>query len=344
LPKIHFSVSIPTRGTFALPKNIVRMTKHAESLGWDSVATGDHIYLSPEKHKFYSHGMVKGPDTTDDPNIFETVSTLSYLAGTCPEIEFHTTVLFLPGRNPVVLAKELATMDVLTGGRLVLGVGVGNATDQEEYDALGLPLKERWHIGEEYVSAMKEIWTTHKSSYHGKFVNFQDLYVYPKPVTKPHIPIWFGGKSPMAQRMAARYATGWVPQFMTPEMHGEGLANIKRLAREYGRGDVKFTVGAQANVSLASSHAKAEERWRIRLADTKTLLAHTGFMREIGGTVREELTKRAIIGTPSQVIERLDPYVKNGVNLFEVHFTYTTMNELAAEMSTLAKEVMPSFK
>lgn len=344
MSKIRIVVGIPTRGGFARSKHLVTAAKAAEEMGFDGVSTGDHLHESVDKGNYYNYGQDRSPDFTPDPNVWEPMSTISYLAGICPNLKFYTAVVFLPGRNPVVFAKQTATMDALTGGRFTMGVGVGNATDAEEFKNLGLTLKERWHYGEEYIEAMREIWTKPLASYHGRFVNFDQVSIYPKPVTKPHVPLWFGGKSQHGQRMVARYCTGWIPQFMSPEMHSEGLANIKRLAREYGRSDVDFAVAAQGNVSIDKSEGRAIARLNALLPDAEMLKWSSGFMREIGDSVREELVKRALVGTPSQIAERLDAYARHGVTHFEIHMRYRNMEDLIEEMQLVSKEIIPSFR
>jgi probable F420-dependent oxidoreductase len=344
MSKTEFCLGAPFRGGSALAKNIVDFSKHAEVLGYDAISTKDHIHMSLARHQYYAHGIVQDADRANEPNMFESISTIAYLAGICPTLKFQTAVLFLPARDPVVLAKQVATIDALTGGRIILTVGVGNITDSEEFNGLGLPLKSRWQIGEESLAAMQEIWTKPISSYHGNFVNFEGLSIYPKPVSKPHTPLWFGGKSPRALRTVARYCSGWLPQFLPPEEQAQGFAKIKELARECGRSQVEFTMGAQFYVSLSDDHDEAEARWNARLPPSEELARYTGYLHETGGNAQAEHTRRALIGSPSQIVEMLDPYLKVGVSLFEVHFVYTTIGGLFGQMRQFARDVVPSIR
>ncbi|MEC8911422.1 MAG: TIGR03619 family F420-dependent LLM class oxidoreductase, partial [Chloroflexota bacterium] len=149
--------------------------------------------------------------------------------------------LIVPHRNPLVAAKSLATLDVLSGGRLVVGVGVGWM--REEFQALGLPpFEERGAVTDEYIRAFKELWTEDDPHFEGKYISFDDISFLPKPVQKPHPPIWVGGESRPALRRTAELADGWYPlgsnptfPMGTPEQLKAGLDRLAQYAQRFGR-------------------------------------------------------------------------------------------------------------
>ena len=171
----------------------------------------------------------------------EQITLLSYIAGQTSKIRLVTSVLIVPHRNPLVAAKSLATLDVLSGGRLVVGVGVGWM--REEFQALGLPpFEERGAVTDEYIRAFKELWTEDDPHFEGKYISFDDISFLPKPVQKPHPPIWVGGESRPALRRPAELAAGWYPlgsnptfPMGTPDQLRAGLDRLAQYAERFGR-------------------------------------------------------------------------------------------------------------
>jgi len=171
----------------------------------------------------------------------EQLTVLSFLAGQTKTIRLATSVMIVPHRNPVVTAKALATLDVLSQGRVIVGIGVGWM--QEEFEALGLPpFAERGAVTNEYIQAFKELWTSDNPTFDGKYCQFSDISFLPKPVQKPHPPIWVGGESRPAIRRAANLGDGWYPigsnpQFPMgePEQLAAGLRRLSSYASRAGR-------------------------------------------------------------------------------------------------------------
>ena len=171
----------------------------------------------------------------------EQLTLLAFLAGQTSAIRLVTSVIIVPHRNPLVAAKALATLDVLSGGRLVVGVGVGWM--REEFEALGLPpFEERGAVTDEYLRAFKELWTSDAPEFDGKYVRFRDISFLPKPVQQPHPPIWVGGESRPALRRTAELADGWYPlgsnptfPMATPQQLAAGLERLAAYARRFGR-------------------------------------------------------------------------------------------------------------
>ena len=238
---MKYGFTLPGRGSMATPENLGRIAKKGEEFGFDSLLTGDHILVPRNISSVYPYtegGEFPGSSSGES---MEQITLLSYIAGQTSKIRLVTSVLIVPHRNPLVAAKALATLDVLSGGRLVVGVGVGWM--REEFEALGLPpFEERGAVTDEYIRAFKELWTEDNPLFEGKYISFDDISFLPKPVQKPHPPIWVGGESRPALRRTAELADGWYPlgsnptfPMGTPEQLKAGLDRLAQYAERFGR-------------------------------------------------------------------------------------------------------------
>ena len=238
---MKYGFTLPGRGQLATPERLGIIAKKGEEFGFDSLLTGDHI-LVPRNISSPYPNIESGefPGSTSGESM-EQITLLSYIAGQTSKIRLVTSVLIVPHRNPLVAAKSLATLDVLSGGRLVVGVGVGWM--REEFQALGLPpFEERGAVTDEYIRAFKELWTEDDPHFEGKYISFDDISFLPKPVQKPHPPIWVGGESRPALRRTAELADGWYPlgsnptfPMGTPEQLKAGLDRLAQYAQRFGR-------------------------------------------------------------------------------------------------------------
>ena len=181
------------------PDEITRLLVTAEEAGFESVWTGEHIVLVDPQEP---------PSPLPPESVFMgSVATLAYAAAKTERIKIGSGVIQLPQHDPMVLAKELASIDTLSKGRLLVGVGIGYVPG--EYEALGIPFNERGARMNEYIDVLREIWTNEKPSYDGKFASFSGIQVRPLPTSKPHPPIIVGGMSPAAHRRAVTKGNGW---------------------------------------------------------------------------------------------------------------------------------------
>ena len=238
---MKYGFTLPGRGQIATPERLGIIAKKGEEFGFDALLTGDHI-LVPRKisspYPYTEGGEFPGSDSGES---MEQITLLSYIAGQTNKIRLVTSVLIVPHRNPLVAAKSLATLDVLSGGRLVVGVGVGWM--REEFQALGLPpFEERGAVTDEYIRAFKELWTEDDPQFEGKYISFDNISFLPKPLQKPHPPIWVGGESRPALRRTAELADGWYPlgsnptfPMGTPEQLNAGLERLAQYAERFGR-------------------------------------------------------------------------------------------------------------
>jgi probable F420-dependent oxidoreductase len=212
-------------GTCADPETAVRVAQHAEAAGFESVWTGEHVVLpDPQPPRF-----------TMPPTLpfLDTVVALTLVAAHTTSIRVATGIIVLPLRSPAVLAKELASVDVVSGGRLIAGFGAGYIA--AEFAASGVPMAERGGRMDDYLRALKALWAMEHPEYPGRFVSIQGLDTQPRPVQRPHPPIVVGGEAPAALRRAVTMANGWYGFATTPAEAGGYLAELRRLAQEHER-------------------------------------------------------------------------------------------------------------
>ena len=220
---------LPQVGPLATPEAIAGVARKAEQLGYHSVWVSDHIITPRKIDSPYPGGRY--PIQPEWP-FLEPVATLLYAAAVTQRVRLGTSVIVITQRNPVLLAKQLATLDVLSGGRLIFGAGAGWM--KEEFAALNAPFANRGPRMAEFLEVIRRCWTEDDPSFHGRFYDLEDVGVYPKPVQKPHPPIWVGGFADGALRRVARYGDAWHAAGL-PEWLVDRYANIKQYAREYGR-------------------------------------------------------------------------------------------------------------
>jgi len=259
---MKFGVTIPNNWGVEDPQQVLAFGPLAEELGYDSIWVMDHLF---------NNGYIR--ERLDDKPYYNPLATLSYLAATTKNVLLGTSVLVLPYHNPIDLAKYTATLDQMSGGRVTLGVGVGAMT--EEFNALGISMKRRGSLTNECIAIMKELWTNEDPSYHSRRWNFSALKFSPKPLQKPHIPIWVGGASPGALQRAATMGDGWHPSGVTAEDYSISRRNIQELAVAAGRNPESLTWSARVEVEAhgAPSSDRAASRARISASNVDQMIA-----------------------------------------------------------------------
>jgi probable F420-dependent oxidoreductase len=214
---MKIGVNLLNWGPGVSPDALARTTALIEALGYHLVMISDHVAPTPDV-------VAKYPTPLYDP-----FTTLGWLAAATRRVELGTTVIIIPYRSPLLTARMAATVDRLSGGRFIFGVGVGWA--KQEFDALGVPFTRRGAISNEYLEAIKTLWTQDVASYHGTFVSFQDVHTAPRPIRSPHPPIWIGGSSDAALRRAVRYGDGWHPNRVRMDwLRDTGLPKLRAIA------------------------------------------------------------------------------------------------------------------
>jgi probable F420-dependent oxidoreductase len=212
-------------GANADPQTAVAVAQAAEAAGFESLWAGEHVVL-PEPQVPPSPLPPRAP-------ILDPVVSLTLLAAHTTRVKLGTGIIILPQRNPLVLAKELASLDVVSNGRLVFGIGVGYL--KPEFDALGIPFDHKGARTVDYLRAMLAIWTQEQPSHEGRFTSFAGVQAFPRPVQKPHPEIVFGGHTPEAFRRAIAHASGWYGFFQDLDSTARCIAGLKEAAHAAGR-------------------------------------------------------------------------------------------------------------
>lgn len=330
---VRLAVRLPHSWCIAGLDNIIEVAELADELDMD-VSVQDHLLadssVSPCGH---SH---RG----EDRNVFEAHTVLSFLAARTERARLIAGVYVLPYRHPVWLAKETATLDAMSRGRLIVGVGVG-ALRGREHDKgqnlgahQGIAVREfdtfdvqghRGRMMDEYINILDALWTQESASYAGEFVSFSDIDIFPKPVSSPRPAIWVGGRSEAAQERAARLAEGWFPSQPPVEVLASGRQHIASVSAEAGRPMPTLAINIFAAVDADGDKARAAMRDAL------------GHRFEGDGPLFEA----ALAGTPDEVRAHMQRYVDAGVRTFDLKYLPLTMVSTTSQMRLLAAEVMP---
>ncbi len=261
---MRFGFYLPTRGETATPEAIETLVRRGEALGFASVMIADHVVFPvrvDSKYPYTVSGVFPGGG-----DALEQLALMAFVAAKTRTLRLVTSVMIVPYRNPVFTAKALATVDVLSRGRVTVGVGVGWL--REEFAALDAPaFDRRGAASDEYIRIFKTLWTESPASFEGEFYRFDAIKCLPQPVQKPHPPIWVGGHSPAALRRAARLGDGWHPVGATPAVPlrpaelAASLTELRRLTEAAGRDPAALTISYKAPVyDPAQSPATSGER------------------------------------------------------------------------------------
>lgn len=239
------------------PESALEISRVAEQVGFESVWGGEHVIFPSSIESAYPYTPDGKIPATPETPIPDPLIWLAYVAAAAPTLRLGTCILILPQRNPLVLAKELATLDHLTAGRVELGIGVGWM--REEFDALGIPWERRGARTDEYVAALRKIWSGSHVEFHGEFVDFDPLTCTPLPAQGSDIPILVGGDTPAAIRRAARLADGYFPGEGDPEKLRELIAAVRAECESQGRDPDEVEINAMFGVQMGDPAAGVEQ-------------------------------------------------------------------------------------
>ena len=242
---MKFGIRYCNTARYTQPANAVELVQAAEAAGFESAWTVDHVVV-PEgyrsKYPYSDDGKMAGGE--NDISLPDPLIWMSYVASKTTKINFATGILIIPQRNPVVLAKQIATLDHLTNGRVLLGIGVGWL--EEEFNAINAPFEARGRVTDEYIGVMQELWSSNFPTYNGEYFSFKGAHMQPKPRNET-VPIIVGGHSKAAARRAGRIGDGFFPARGVPT----DLFDLARqTAEEHGRDPdaIEFTVSMPENV------------------------------------------------------------------------------------------------
>ena len=264
---------------------------------------------------------IVSPKITLDPIVL-----MAYLASRMRNMKFGTSALVLPTRHPVVVAKQLATLDFLCKGRLLLVVGLGG-DDSKDFAATGIPKEERGKRGDEAIVLMKKLWTEESVSFVGRFYSAQNLTVLPRPYQAGGIPLWVGGRSKAALRRAGHLADGWLTANTSPPEVRAGIESIRRFAREAGREIAEDHYGVLIPYCIASNEENA-------LANTAPSVSRRADIA---------LHDYAALGAPEEIRVKIQAYIDAGATKFVMR-PCGPRESLRAQVEILAKEVIPALQ
>ena len=310
---MEFGFYLPTFGSLAKREPLLKIAGYAESLGYDSMVVSDHVVapIDPKSQYPYSVGSEVPWGSTGEH--LELISELAFLSAATEKIKLVSRVMIIPHRNPVLTAKMLSTIDVLSNGRLIVGVGVGWL--EEEFVALDTrPFKERGKVSDEYLSIFKTLWTEETPSYSGEYYEFNPLQFAPKPIQEPGPPIWVGGQSKPAIRRAVNFGDAWHPvganpaSPLEPKQLKEDLGYMEDYCKKVGRDYAELTVAMKAPVY------------------DKEL--------ETGGV------RRRFSGSPYQIIDDVKTYADLGVSHLILDTRSADLNQFMEKMTWLMEQVI----
>ncbi|MCH9669932.1 MAG: LLM class F420-dependent oxidoreductase [Gammaproteobacteria bacterium] len=320
---MKFGLHLGTRGVASTAHGLATMAKHAEARGFAHIGFSDHVVIARDVESPYPYTADGKWFAQDTGFCLEQLSVLSYVAAVTTRIRLVTSVMVLPYREPILANKMITTVDVLSQGRVTVGLGAGWM--EEEMNLLSSPpFAARGRVANEYIEAFKVLWTESAPKYAGEFVSFDNLLAEPKPVQRPHPPIWVGGETRPARRRAGQLGDGWYPVINNPaapmdtaERYGAALAQTKDFAAAADRDPSALDAGLLAI-------------W-YQLDDRKTFGAK--------GSDRKCFT-----GTAQAIIADIAAYAEAGLEHLVIGFE---SNDLAASMGRVdefAEHIMPHFE
>jgi len=315
---MDYGFSIPTRGALATRDAITALAKRGEQLGFAYLAIPDHIVIPRQIESPYPYNVARKMVGAASGDCLEQLALMAYLAAATSKVRLLTSIMVVPHRSPVFTAKALATIDVLSQGRVTVGCGVGWM--DEEFQAVGAPpFAERGKVTDEYLRIFKTLWTEDAPHFEGSYARFANISFLPKPVQKPHVPLWIGGESPAALRRVVALGDAWYPigsnpQFPldTAERYSQALARLREEASRAGRDP--------AGIELAY--------WASWYKEGQTGSADNG-------------ERQLFTGSDAEVARDIDVLRSLGVRHVLFNFVRATLPESLSAMERFSAQVLP---
>ena len=306
---MQFGVFLPISGRAAGRHTLMDAAINAETWGFDCVWAADRIVIPWQIDTPYPYSEHEQFIVPPDRPFLESLTCLAFLAGCTEKIRLGISVLVITYRNPLYWAKIASTIDALSEGRFILGVGIGWMV--EEFEALGVPFKDRGRIAEEQLQIMNQLWDEEKPQFEGRFYRFENIAFYPKAFSKSRIPVWVGGESGRAQRRAAVYGNAWFPYFVriTPRELASRFDHVRNLAREAGRDPNQLHLNCCLPIEVTTESVPQEED--------------------------------CLKGTPDQLVQAIAAFKQVGVEHMALQFMVPRWPTRLEQLERFATEVMP---
>ena len=313
---MDFGIMLPHHGHFATADGIRRMARASEDLGFDSVWASDHIIVPNAFKERFS------------PTFYELFGTLAHIAAITQRVKLGSTILILNYRHPLMTAKQIATLDQLSGGRVIIGAAFGWI--KEEYKVLGIPYEKRGARADEIVQILKHVWQEGDNSFAGDFYQFGDFAFEPRPVQQPHPPIWFGGNDDRTLRRVVEQGNGWHPitsakrpgsTQMSEADFRERIAKLRGMAQDAGRDPAEIAISLHAPISFDRDGSFLDPSFHL-------------------------------IGSESHILHNLDVCQELGLQHLILNHWYTmpgmidlkSVDGFIATMERFARDVMPRYR
>ena len=314
---MQIGFNLPNTGPLSAPDVMTDIAQQGEKLGFDYLTITDHVVLPNLDAPGYPYSESGEFSSASPMQRHEQLTMTAFVAAKTSRIRLVLAVIVVPHRQPVLAAKMLSTIDVLSGGRLVVGIGAGWL--KAEFDAIvTTPFAERGKVTDEYLEAFRELWTNPEPTFAGKYISFQNIVLEPKPVQKPCPPIWVGGESAPSMRRAAKFGDAWYPigtnkdhMYDTQELYTAGLARLRKLTVDAGRPE----------------HA---------VAPTYRVKRYGAGVKAIGS----DGNRRLFSGTDADVLGDLRALRDLGVQAIDIDFERPTATELLGEMHRFKQEIL----
>ncbi len=315
---MDFGFSIPTRGSLATQQTVLALAQHGEKLGFSRLAIPDHIIIPNTIASPYPYNAAQKMAGASDGDCLEQLAVLAYLAAATTKIRLLTSVMVVPHRPPVFTAKALATIDVLSNGRVDIGIGAGWM--DEEFQAIGAPpFAERGKVTDEYLRIFKQLWTQDVPRYDGQYAKFHDVTFLPKTLQKPHPPIWVGGESPAALRRVIALGDAWYPIGTNPQFL---LNTLERFTSGVER------LRADAERANRDPQSIAITYWAPWYKDTQTPIFDDG-------------KRQLFTGSDADVAGDIIDFRQLGVRHLLFNFVRASLSETLTAMERFVSVVLP---
>ncbi len=312
---------------FATPEGLARIAARAEALGFYAVMANDHI----------STPRVIRDTGARPPRFYEPLITFAYCAARTRRIRLMTGVVVLPLREPVLLAKQLTTLDQCCNGRLIVGVGPGAYRDEFEAALPALRRASRADLMDEGVEALQLLLREPRATFRGRHYMFEDVELFPKAKQNP-LPLFIGGNTERAIRRAARYGDGWLPASLTPQRLASGKAGLEQYAEEAGRDPTELSVATQLVVCMGRTQEEAEERFKA------SQVYHEWTTVGLSGVALAHMLDANLIGTAEEICRRVAVLEQAGVDhLAGLIFLGREVEEVLEQMEEFGESVLRAF-
>jgi alkanesulfonate monooxygenase SsuD/methylene tetrahydromethanopterin reductase-like flavin-dependent oxidoreductase (luciferase family) len=349
--KLNFGVRLPVSGPLASPSSIIRIGEEADKLGFDAITTHDHVLLDYEDRYHNAGGTAELVDDFDKrglpvTNVYETMATLSVLAGRTKHVRLIPCAAVLPWRHPILFAKQAITLHELSGGRFVFNVCIGNL--ESDFLAMNVRFRAKGKMMNEYLQIVQLMLSSEREiSFSGKYVSIPPLTFNPKPSKK--IPLWISGHfNDIAFGRVVTYGDGFLAGTSYPAAFREGLPRLRDLLKQKGRNPDDLEIGVQTFICMMKDSQEAGKRSRRSIEgffhgpefDRPDPKNPTRTLRE---AKMEGTLKSALVGSPGQVIKQIEAYAAEGVRFFDMRQVNKSTDDIIDMMRLFSTEVMPSF-